>query len=401
MEKKNRSGRRRFLKTTGLAGTAALTGLAGCSGSGNGGGGGGDGTPTAYPGNATRRENLGLPELDYELEDTLNVFQWADYWPSGTVEMFEDAYDVTVNVSNYASNEEMFNKLKAGGSGQFDLIFPSDYMVNVLVEQNMVQALNLDRIPHWDNLEDYWVENAPYDPGEKRYSAPYFWGTSGIAWNANMFSDSVKQDLPFRSWDVMWDDRFKGDMTMLNDQRETIGAALKRLGYSLNTKDEAKIDEAKETLINQKKLLGTYDSINMAENLINENFSPIHSWSGSAFTAYWELYADGSSPINYQVPKEGGVVWIDTACVTKDAKHPNAAHAFINFVLNAKVNAHIANYLYYPSPNAAAKEYIYDEMLNNERIYPPEETFQSLEFIRNLGQATQLYSEAWTEIQNA
>jgi spermidine/putrescine transport system substrate-binding protein len=395
MNKKNRSGRRRFLKQTGLAGTAALTGLAGCSGSGGG------GTETAYPGNSTRREELGLPELDYELEDNLNVFQWADYWPTGTVEMFEDAYDVSVNVSNYASNEEMFNKLKAGGSGQFDLIFPSDYMVNVLVEQEMVQPLNMERLPHWDNLEEYWIDNAPYDPGEDRYSAPYFWGTSGVAWNANMFSDSVKGELPFTSWDALFDDRFEGQMTMLNDPRESIGAALKRLGYSLNTKDENKIDEAKEMLIEQKKLLGTYDSINMAENLINENFSPIHTWSGSAFSAYWELYSEESSPINYQVPEEGGVVWVDTAAVTKDAKNPSAAHAFVNFVLNAKVNAKIANYVYYPSPNEAAKEYMYESMLENERIYPPEETFESLEFIKNVGQATQLYSEAWTEIQNA
>ena len=397
MEKKDRSGRRRFLKATGLAGTAALTGLAGCAGDG----GGNDGTPTGYPGNESRREELGLPELEYEIGDTLNVFQWADYWPTGTVELFEDAYDIEVNVSNYASNEEMFNKLNAGGTGQFDLIFPSDYMVSVLADQEMIQPLNLDRIPHWDNLEDYWVNTAPYDPGEERHSAPYFWGTSGIAWNENMLSDAAKEDLPFTSWDVMWDDRFAGDMVMLNDSRETIGAALKRLGYSLNTKDEAKIDEAKEILIEQKDLLGTYDSVNMSENLINENFSPIHSWSGGAFTAFWELYSDGGSPINYQVPEEGGVVWVDTACVTDGAKNPNAAHAFINFVLNARVNAQIANYLYYPSPNGAAKEYIYDEMLDNTRIYPDEETFESLEFIKNVGDATQLYSEAWTEIQNA
>jgi spermidine/putrescine-binding protein len=395
MKKENRSGRRRFLKQTGLAGTAALTGLAGCAGDSGG------GTETAYPGNSTKREQYELPELEYELEDDLNVFQWADYWPTGTVEKFEDAYDISVNVSNYASNEEMFNKLNAGGTSQFDVIFPSDYMVSVLSDQDMIQPLNIDRIPHWDNLEDYWIETAPYDPGEDRYSAPYFWGTSGVAWNANMFSDSVKDELPFQSWEVMWDDRFEGDMTMLNDQREAMGAALKYLGYSLNTKDESKIDEAKELLIEQKNLLGTYDSVNMSENLINENFSPIHSWSGGAFSAYWELYSDGSSPINYQVPKEGSVVWVDTACVTAEAQNPNAAHAFINFVLNAKMNAEIANYVYYPSPNEAAKEYMFESMLNNERIYPPEDVFESLEFIKNVGDATQLYSEAWTEVQNA
>jgi spermidine/putrescine transport system substrate-binding protein len=188
---------------------------------------------------------------------------------------------------------------------------------------------------------------------------------------------------------------------MLDDMRETIGASLKRLGYSLNSEDESEIEEAKQALIEQKDLLLTYDSVNMAENLINENASPIHTWSGSAFSAYWQLYEDDASPIGYQVPEEGGVVWVDTATVTADAQHPNAAHAFINYVLAAQVNGAIANYVYYPSPNEAAKEYITDSMLENERIYPPEETMQKLEFIRNLGQATSIWSEAWTEIQNA
>jgi spermidine/putrescine transport system substrate-binding protein len=189
---------------------------------------------------------------------------------------------------------------------------------------------------------------------------------------------------------------------MLNDMRETLGASLKRLGYSLNSTNESEIQEAKEALIQQKDLLLTYDSINMAENLINENASPIHTWSGAPFSAYWELYTeDEGSPIGYRVPEEGSVVWVDTACVTEGAKNPNAAHAFINFVLNGKMNGEIANYVYYPSPNAAAKEYIYDSMLENERIYPPDSIMQKLEFIKNLGQATTTWNQAWTEIQNA
>ena len=127
----------------------------------------------------------------------------------------------------------------------------------------------------------------------------------------------------------------------------------------------------------------------------------VHAWSGDAFSAYWELYSDGSSPIDYRVPDEGGVVWIDTACITDEAKAPNAAHAFINFTLNAQVNAEITNYVYYATPNAAAKEYVDEAALENESIYPSEETMQNLEFIRNLGQATTMWSEAWTEVQNA
>lgn len=403
--------RRAFLKRSGAATSAAiLSGLAGCAG---GGGGGGGGTPTATPtatgtpGEAQKlsRQELmdkyGLQEYDYDLEDSLNVFQWTAYWPSGTVEIFEKVYDVDVKVSNYTSNEEMFNKLKAGGTDQFDLLFPSDYMLNILAEQGMIRKLDLEKIPNFENIESYWRDNAPYDPDPGRYSVPYFWGTSGVAWNAEMFSEEVRSELPFRSWDALWDDRFKGQMTMLDDMRETIGAALKRLGYSLNSRSESEINEAKEVLIQQKPLLQGYNSTSFAERLINEQTSPMHSWSGGPFSAYWQLYEDGSSPVGYQVPQEGGVVWVDTSTVTKDAKHPKAAHAFTNYLHNAKIHARIANWVYYPSPNAAAKEHIYDSMLENDRIYPPEETFQKLEFIKNVGDATQLWSEAWTEIKSA
>jgi spermidine/putrescine transport system substrate-binding protein len=397
--------RRRFLKLGGATGVSAL--LGGCLGDGQA----TDtetGTPTntATPedrGDPSVREEYGLPELNYPLEEQLNVFQWSAYWPLNddfnTINVFEDAYGVEVNVSNYASNEEMFNKLKAGGTGQFDVAFPSDYMVNIMASQEMVQPLDLAKLPHWQNLEDNWVDTAPYDPGSERYSAPYFWGTSGIAWNENMLPEGT--ELPLTSWDALWNESFAGQMRMLDDMRETIGASLKRLGYSLNSTDESEIEEAKEALIQQKDLLKTYSSTGMAEALINEDASPIHTWSGAPFDAYWQVYEDGSSPIDYRVPEEGGVVWVDTSVVTKEAKNPNAAYAFINYTLNAKVNANIANWVYYPSPNEAAKEHIFDSMLENERIYPPDDVMQKLEFIRNLGDATKMWNEAWTEIKNA
>ncbi|MFB6240811.1 MAG: extracellular solute-binding protein, partial [Gemmatimonadota bacterium] len=155
-------------------------------------GGDGGGTTTTSKsqsrGDADLRNEYGLPELDYELEKTLNVFQWTDYWPQGTVEKFEKAYGVKVNVSNYASNEEMFNKLKAGGTGQYDLIFPSDYMINILVKQGMIRKLDTGKIPNLENLAEKFSDT-PYDPNPGTYSAPYQWGTSGIAYNANMLGE--------------------------------------------------------------------------------------------------------------------------------------------------------------------------------------------------------------------
>lgn len=387
--------RRTYLKQLGvLTGSGALTGLAGCSSGSSDTENTSTGT-TESSGSSSVRGEYNLVDFEYDLEDTLNVFQWTDYWPEGTVDIFQQAYGVEVNVANYASNEEMFNKLKAGGSGQFDVIFPSDYMINILAEQQLIKTVDKQKLPKWNNLEQRWIDEAPYDPGEQRYSVPYQWGTSGIATNTEM------ADANGTTWDTLWNDEYEGQITMLNDMRETIGVALKRLGYSLNTTDEAKIQEAKELLIQQKPLLLTYDSVNMKENLINKQASPIHSWSGDAFSAYWELFEDDSSPVKYRIPEEGGVVWVDTAAITANAKHPNAAHAFINFTLNAKINAMISNYVYYPTPNEAAKAFVDEAALTNPAIYPPEETMQKLEFIENIGQATKMYSEAWTEIQNA
>jgi len=390
MQKQKSSNRRQFLKATGAAATIGTVGLAGCLGGGGGNSGGASG------GNKTLRDQYGLQEPNSELESTLNIFQWTDYWPSGFVKIFEDAYGVKVNVTNFASNEEMFNKIKAGGKGQFDLTFPSDYMVDIMTSQDYLEPLDLSKIPNWDNLEPRWINQAPYDPGSKRHSVPYQWGTSGVGWNTDMTPD-VTAD----SWDVMWNEKYKGQMTMLNDMRETIGASLKRLGYSLNTTDKAKIEEAKKELIKQKPLLLSYDSVNMAENLQNKTASPLHAWSGDAFSAYWALYDNGSSPIKYKVPGEGDVVWVDTCAMPKGAKNTNAAYAFINFFLNAKMGAKISNYVYYPSPNKAAKKYIDKAALNNPAIYPPQSVMDKLEFIRNVGDASKYYSQAWTEIKNA
>lgn len=392
--------RRTFLRATGALSTAGIAGIAGCLGGGDDPdpGDGDDGSGDDGEGDDHDHDDDDGSDdgSDGDLEDELRIFQWGDYWPDGFVQGFEDEFGVEVSVSNYASNEEMFNKLQAGGTGQYDLIFPSDYMVNILHEQEMIQPLDLDKIPNFENLSPTF-EEAPYDPGDERYSAPYQWGTSGIGYNTDMIGD-----VEISSWEALWNEEWAGQMTMLDDMRETIGAALKYLGYSLNTTDEGEIEEAKELLIEQKDLLMTYDSSNFPTNLINEQASPVHAWSGGVFQAYWETWEeDEGSPIRYVVPDEGSVVWVDTAAITADAENVEAAHAFINYFLDAEVGAEITNYTYYGSPNEAAEEYIHDEILEDESIYPDDETMEKLEFIENIGQATQLYDQAWTEIKNA
>jgi spermidine/putrescine transport system substrate-binding protein len=363
---------------------------------GDGASGGDDGASTTLsepPGDADLRNDLGLEYPDYELEDSLTIFQWTNYWPEQTVDNFEQAFDVSVTVERYDSMSEMRANLDAS---RHDLVFPADWAFPSLVSNDRLAPLDLNKLPNWSNLADRWVETAPYDTGPKRHSAPYQWGTSGIAWNAEMI-DTEEID----AWDAMWNEAYDGQMTMLDSQRETIGAALKKLGYSLNSQTQSEIREAKAELLRQKELLMGYDTTNMISNLTDQQASPVHTWSGESTTAYWNTYSDGSSPIHYRIPESGGVQWIDAAAVTKGARHPNAAHAFINYFLSARVGAAITNYNYYGSPNAAAEEHIKDAVLNNPSVYPDEETLERLEFVRDVGEANQYYADAWEEIKNA
>lgn len=410
MKPEKKTNRRRFLKGMSAIGTASAIAFSGCLGgtSGSGTGGGADNGTAENGSNNTRssggnnstREEFGLPELNYDVGGTLNVFQWTDYWPSSAMNAFQNAYGVNVNVSNFSSNPEMFNKLQAGGSGQFDVVFPTQNMYNILVGQDLIQELDIDKISTWENLGDRWKDSPSYEPDSGRYSVPYQWGTSGIAWNTNMIGD-LGDSI---SWEIMWDNQYDNQMTMMNAARETLGAALIKQGDSLNAKEESKIESAKQELINQKDLLKTYSSTNNSAALQNENASPIHIWNGDAMKAYNALAENGSAPIKYKIPEEGGLRWLDTMAITKDAANVNAAHALATFLLNAQIGANIAQYNGYATPNQAAREHLPDSRSKNPIINPPDSVIDRLVYANRFANSPDVasyYSDTWTEVQNA
>ncbi|WP_439027317.1 polyamine ABC transporter substrate-binding protein [Haloarchaeobius sp. DT45] len=350
-------------------------------------------------GNSVLRRKLGLSLPDYDIEENLRVFQWRDYWPRETIRNFEAAYGVDVTVDYYDSNEAMYRVLRNSKVPPYDLVFPSGYFVTLLVNQDLLVPFDLSKLPNWSNLETRWRVDPPYDPGPGRHSVPFQWGTTGIGWNQKLAT------LPEPvSWDVLWDPRYRGQMTMLNDMRETIGVALKRLGYSLNTREPSQIREAGDLLREQRPLLRGwpfrrgYTSTSMVSNMVDRRASPIHTWSGEAFIAYWQLFENGTSPIEYRIPEEGGVMWVDTAAIPADAAHPNAAHAFVDYLLDARVNATISNYVFYATPNEAAWAYVDDWILENPDIYPPPERLAKLEFVEDVGPAIDTYVDVWGEL---
>ena len=349
-------------------------------------------------------EQYDLETVDYadQIEDELTILQWNAYWPTYIVPNFEELYDVNVNVSFFSSNEAMFNKLKTLGPGQVDLIFPSDFMVNIMATQDLLGFLNTDKIPNYGNLKDSFEEvNYEPDGASGTYSMPYNWGWSAMGNHTEVTGRSLEP-----TWDEMWNEEHEGRISMLNNMRETIGAALLYLGYSINTTDEQKINEAKDLLIQQKDdgLVKAYDSSNVQSLLTNAEASPAHGWNGQVFGAYRNLMNDSNeAPVEFVIPEEGNVIWTDAAVIDKEAPHPNAAHAFLNYINNKKVHADITSWLVYPTIIENEKQFRSDQWAFEklEGFTPTSDQLSRMEYVENVGDSTKLYSEAWTEIKNA
>ncbi|HZM90910.1 MAG TPA: extracellular solute-binding protein [Blastocatellia bacterium] len=316
----------------------------------------------------------------------LNVFIWSNYLPDNVIQEFERRYDAKLNIELYDSNEALLARLQSGGSS-YDIIVPSDYMVTVLREQGMLGELNRDLLTNISNLDPQFA-GLPYDP-ENQYSIPYLWGTTGIAYRKDKIAGSID------SWKALWDPRLKDRIAMLDDVRETLGAALKRLGKSLNSEDEREIQEAAALLIEQKPLVKAYDSGGFDQMLLSADVWIAQAYSGQIAKAIAENPA-----IAYVIPKEGCTIFVDNLCITRNSPNKALAHEFINFVLEARIAADIANGTGYSSVNRAARALIRADLLTNEAAYPPPEALERCEFIREIGAAVNIYDRFWTEIKS-
>lgn len=315
----------------------------------------------------------------------LNIYNWADYLDDEVIAQFEREYGIRVIYNVYSNNEELHARLRAGASG-YDVIFPSDYMIEVLIEEDLLQPIPHEAIPNLANIDERFL-NPPFDPGNK-YSVPYFWGTTGIGVNTRY----VKE--PVTSWDILWDPKYRGRIAMLNDAREAFAVALKRMGKSINERDMESLQAAKEMLIEQKPLVLTYDSDNTETLLLSHEVWLAHGYSGDVLLAAFE-----DPDIIYVVPEEGGVMWMDTMAIPKTARNVDAALKFINFILRPDIAAKLSESIAYPSPNRASYEFTSEEILNNPAIHPPEELMDKLEWLEDLGDLTVEVDRLWTEIK--
>ena len=317
----------------------------------------------------------------------LHIYTWDEYIDPEIYKLFEKEFGVKVIEDNYGSNEELLAKLQAGATG-YDIIVPSDYMVAIMIKQGLLAELDFKSIPNFKHIYERF-KDPPYDPGNK-YSVPYLWGTTGIGYNKK------EVDPPPTSWADLFEparlEKYKNRVSMLDDPREAIGAALKYLGHSFNTPDPDKLEQAKLALLTQKPYLAKYDSEAFEDSLAAGETVIAHGWSGEIAIAKTQ-----NPDIEYVLPQEGVVIWTDNLAIPKTSKNKELAERFINFLLKPEISAMISNFTYYASPNETAQLFIKPQILNGPSYYLPEGV--NLEWIEDIGEATKLYDRIWTEIK--
>ncbi len=317
-------------------------------------------------------------------EKKVNFYNWDTYIGESTLDDFKDASGIEVSMDLFADNDELFAKLKEGNPG-YDVIVPTNDYVERMILGEMVVPLDHGKIPNKKNIEPVFLD-AAFDPG-RRYSLPYMWGTQGIGYRKSKVSS------PPDSWKVLLDsDEYSGRIALLSEG--VIGAALKYLGYSYNSRSPAEIKKAEDLLIKQKPHVKVFAEDNGQDLLLSGEVDLTMEWNGDILQVMEE-----DDDITYVVPKEGSLVWQDCLCIPTGAPHPNNAHALINFILDAEAGAAIADFIQYATPNKAARALLPDDYNKNPAIFPDDETLARCEPGIYLGEEAQrLRDETWTRV---
>ncbi|MBQ8623146.1 MAG: spermidine/putrescine ABC transporter substrate-binding protein [Oscillospiraceae bacterium] len=347
-------------------------------------------------------EEAGLdPELfsDYDyskLKDegiTLNVANWGEYLSINEPDMldvnkaFEAITGITVNYKTYASNETLYSKLRSGGAS-YDVIFPSDYMLSKMIEEDLLQKLDYDNIPNLKNINPTFL-NPEYDP-ENEYSVPYLWGMVCIIYNTAMVDEEIT------GWSSLWDEKYAGNILMFNNPRDAFGIALTYLGYSMNTENVAELEHASVILQEQKEIVQGYVMDEIFDKMEGGSAAIAPYYAGDAL-----IMIEDNPDLTYCVPEEGTNQFVDAMCIPVTAKNKEAAEMYINFLCEAEVAYLNCDYTGYSTPNSAAFELLDEEVQNNPLSYPSDEyLMNNTEVFINLSPETnELTQTLWNQLK--
>ena len=318
------------------------------------------------------------------------VYNWGEYLDPEVITLFEKETGINVVYEEFETNEIMYPKVQSGAIA-YDVVCPSDYMIQRMIENDLLAELNFDNIPNVKNIgQEYFKQSRQFD-SENKYSVPYCWGTVGILYNKTMV------DEPIDSWSVLWDEKYKDNILMQDSVRDAFAVALKYKGHSLNSTDLDELEEAKELLIEQKPLVQAYVIDQVRDKMIGNEAAIGVIYSGEA------IYTQLENPnLEYVIPKEGSNVWIDSWVIPKNAKHKENAEAFINFLCRPDIAKMNFDYITYSTPNTAARELIEDPAIRNSKIaFPDASELERCETFQFLGDKNDaIYNKLWREIKS-
>ncbi len=317
----------------------------------------------------------------------LNVFNWSAYVAPETIPNFEAEFGVKVRYSIYESNEEMLARVFSGNSG-WDVVFPSNYFIRPMRENDLLAPLRHELLPGLKNLDDLF--RAPQWDPRLEWSVPYMWAATGIIYNR-------KVQPPPQAWADMWSSRLSGHITMLDDPGEVLGAALLKLGRNLNSQDPADLTLAKTEAVAQKRLLRAYLNAEVRDQLVAGDVLAAQLWSTTAQQAM-----DAAPQLDFAFPSEGFALYVDNAVILRESRRQELAHSFIDYLLRPKVAAAIALSARTASANGAARELLPQKERDNPVLYPSRQTLARGEWFESLTPAAQrMRDRLWTEIKSA
>jgi spermidine/putrescine transport system substrate-binding protein len=375
--KTGRLTRRQFVLrgvTVGLSLTAVGTLLAACGG------------------NEKAAAEATLPPMDETKPEEIVVFNWADYLAPPVRKGFEKEYGIKVKEAYFDNNEAMLAKLKAGARG-YDVAVPTGYTASVLIKSGLAEPLDFDYLPNMKNTLPTF-QDPVYDPGTDglHYTVPYMWGTAGYCLRTDILDD------PITRWADLWDPKYKDKISMMFDERECLGAALKLLGHSLNTTSEDEINAAADKLIEQKPLVQKYVITNSYREIVSGKAPITHCWNGEVGLAYNSLGKGSEKIVRFVFPDEGFSSWVDTLMIPVGGNSRYGAHLLMDYLMRPEVSAENALWVGYLPPSQEALDTVKAGTPIAEMIIPTEAQMERAEVLGDVGEAAKLYSAAWQRV---
>ncbi|MDO5713788.1 MAG: ABC transporter substrate-binding protein [Tissierellia bacterium] len=332
---------------------------------------------------------LSLFLLSCSKEDVTNkifVYNWGEYMDPSTIRQFEKETGIKVIYDTYASNEDLYMRMTSS-SDRYDVVVPSDYMIERMIKEDLLQPFQPEKISNLSKINKN-LKNPIFDKKNK-FSIPYFWGTLGIIYNKSMIQEEIT------SWADLWNPKYKNQIIMYDSQRDDIAIALKKLGYSMNTKNEKELKEAEEALVEQKPLVYAYLADEARDVITQEDAAICVMYSGDAL-----LMIEENPNLEYVVPKEGSNLWYDSFVIPKNANNPDGAHKFIDFMCRPDIAAINAEYCVgYSTPIPEAIDLLPKEIRDSKVAYPDIEELPPLEVYRDAGYLVDIYDIIWTRVR--